>query len=473
MYSKEDRERILADLDASGLPAAVFAKLPGNPSRNSLSGWRRQAEAGELDVPVRDVRGRCERSRHERYPEAAKREALALRRKGMRWCDIARRLNVSSGTVVRSWAKAAERATMAPKEAVSMEDRKPKDMARAELEERLAEAQMQARVLQELMRDPKAADPERLSNKQKTALGERLRRDYGYSLGTILSFLDISKSTYEYDKGAIARDAARAEAVRVRVRGAFERSRRIYGSRRVRASILSGADGEEPMAVSELEVRRAMKAGGMRARRTRERLHYSSYAGEPDERPGNAPLGEGGVHDFSAEHPDEMVVSDVAEFKAGGRKVYLSPIVDCFDGMPAAWSVSLHPDSALCDSSLRACLGTLPEGHAPVVGHTDGGCQYRAGSWKRICDEGGVVRSMSRKGRCPDNARAEGFFGTLKEEFYNGRDWSAVPPERFMEELDAFMEWYRNGRLKAFRDGEGRTVYDTITGHRRRLGYAA
>lgn len=72
MYSKEDRERILADLDASGLPAAVFAKLPGNPSRNSLSGWRRQAEAGELDVPVRDVRGRCERSRHERYPEAAK-----------------------------------------------------------------------------------------------------------------------------------------------------------------------------------------------------------------------------------------------------------------------------------------------------------------------------------------------------------------------------------------------------------------
>lgn len=64
MYSKEDRERILADLDASGLPAAVFAKLPGNPSRNSLSGWRRQAEAGELDVPVRDVRGRCERSKH-------------------------------------------------------------------------------------------------------------------------------------------------------------------------------------------------------------------------------------------------------------------------------------------------------------------------------------------------------------------------------------------------------------------------
>lgn len=389
MYSKEDRERILADLDASGLPAAVFAKLPGNPSRNSLSGWRRQAEAGELDVPVRDVRGRCERSRHERYPEAAKREALALRRKGMRWCDIARRLNVSSGTVVRSWAKAAERATMAPKEAVSMEDRKPKDMARAELEERLAEAQMQARVLQELMRDPKAADPERLSNKQKTALGERLRRDYGYSLGTILSFLDISKSTYEYDKGAIARDAARAEAVRVRVRGAFERSRRIYGYRRVRASILSGADGEEPMAVSELEVRRAMKAGGMRARRTRERLHYSSYAGEPDERPGNAPLGEGGVHDFSAEHPDEMVVSDVAEFKAGGAQ-----------GVPLS-------DRRLLRRHARRMVGVAASRLGPVrlvasglPGHAAGGPRPRRRAHRRgLPVPGGLLEAHLRRGR--------------------------------------------------------------------------
>ena len=473
MYSKEDKERILADLGASGLPAAVFAKLPGNPSRGSLRCWRRQAEAGELDVPARDVRGRCERPKHGRYPEAAKREALALRRKGMRWCDIARRLGVPDGGTVASWAKAAERATMAPKEAVSMADKKPEDMARAELEERLAEAQMQARVLQELMRDPKAADPERLSNKQKTALGERLRRGYGCSLRTILAFFGISKSTYEYDKGAIARDEARAEAVRERVRGAFERSGRVYGYRRVRASVLSGADGGEPMAVSELEVRRAMKAGGMAPRRTREKLRYSSYAGEPDERPGNVPLCEDGAHDFSAERPDEMVVSDVTEFKAGGRKVYLSPIIDCFDGMPAAWSMSLHPDSALCDSSLRAYLEALPKGHAPVVGHTDGGCQYRAGSWKRICAENGVVRSMSRKGCCPDNARAEGFFGTLKEEFYNGRDWSAVPPERFMEELDGFMGWYRDERLKSFRDDAGKTVYDTITGRRRRLGYAA
>ena len=43
--------------------------------------------------------------------------------------------------------------------------------------------------------------------------------------------------------------------------------------------------------------------------------------------------------------------------------------------------------------------------------------------------------------------------------------------DSFMEELDGFMRWYRDGRLKGFRE-EGRMVYDTITGRRRRLGYA-
>ena len=83
MYSKEDRERILADLGASGLTPRGFSRLPGNPSAAALRRWLRQAELGELDVPRREVRGKVMRPKHSRYPEATKREALSLLRKGM------------------------------------------------------------------------------------------------------------------------------------------------------------------------------------------------------------------------------------------------------------------------------------------------------------------------------------------------------------------------------------------------------
>ncbi len=69
------------------------------------------------------------------------------------------------------------------------------------------------------------------------------------------------------------------------------------------------------------------------------------------------------------------------------------------------------------------------------------------------------------------HAAAEGFFGRLKNEFFHGRDCSGVGAEEFMARLDAWMEHYRSGGLRAFRE-DGRWVYDTIDGRRDRLGLA-
>lgn len=469
MYAKEDKERILAEFHASGLTPNRFAALPSSPAACSIRAWLKEEGAGLLDVPVIEVRGRAERPKHRRYDERTKREAVRLYRKGMRACDVARRLDLSCAQVVRVWARraapGAPRGTMPGKEAIAMDAGE-----RAELERLRAECdelKMTQRVLLELMRDPKAGSPERLSNKQKTALGERLRRDFGYSQKQVVTYFGMPRSTYAYDLKAISRDTARAREVGASVRRAFEESGRVYGYRRVRALM---ASWDEPFVASEREVRDAMREGGMAPRRTRRRRRYSSYEGETDERPANVPLREDGTHDFAASSPGEMVVTDVTEFAVGRAKVYLSPIVDCFDGLPAAWSVSTRPDSELCDSSLAKYLaqGAARPG---TVCHTDGGACYRSSSWKRLCAENRIVRSMSRKGRSPDNARAEGFFGTLKEEFYNGRDWSRCTTSEFERQLDGYIEWYRDGRLKSFVE-DGRVVYDTIMGRRRRLGYA-
>ena len=74
---------------------------------------------------------------------------------------------------------------------------------------------------------------------------------------------------------------------------------------------------------------------------------------------------------------------------------------------------------------------------------------------------------MSRKARSPDNARCEGFFGTLRSDFFGGRDWAGVTFEEFSRKLDAYIEWYSSEKVKK---ALGRK---TIRRHREELGHAA
>lgn len=81
--------------------------------------------------------------------------------------------------------------------------------------------------------------------------------------------------------------------------------------------------------------------------------------------------------------------------------------------------------------------------------HNGRGRHYQWPGWILICEEHGLVRSMSRKGHSPDNSRTEGLFGRLKIEFFYGRDWSDVTLEQIMKMLDAYLMWHRDERLKS------------------------
>ena len=106
-------------------------------------------------------------------------------------------------------------------------------------------------------------------------------------------------------------------------------------------------------------------------------------------------------------------------------------MLDCFDGRPVAWSIGRSPDARLANSSLEAACAALAPGERPVV-HSDRGGHCRWPGWVEVCRRFRLVRSMSRKGRSCDNARMEGFFGTLKSEFFHGRDWEGVDRDGFM-----------------------------------------
>lgn len=93
---------------------------------------------------------------------------------------------------------------------------------------------------------------------------------------------------------------------------------------------------------------------------------------------------------------------------------YLSPVIDCFDGLVVSWRIGRRPNAALANGSLEDACGTLSPGQRPVC-HSDRGCHYGWPGWIGVCEGNGLVRSMSRKGCSPDNSACEGFFGRLKD----------------------------------------------------------
>ena len=96
---------------------------------------------------------------------------------------------------------------------------------------------------------------------------------------------------------------------------------------------------------------------------------------------------------------------------------------------------------------LDGAIGTLLDSEKPIV-HSDRGCHYRWPGWISRMDEAGLTRSMSKKGCSPDNSACEGFFGSIKNEMFYFRSWDGYTIEQFIDELDRYLNWYNEKRIK-------------------------
>ena len=188
---------------------------------------------------------------------------------------------------------------------------------------------------------------------------------------------------------------------------------------------------------------------------------YTSYKGEISPAVDNII-----ARDFHANKPNEKWLTDITEFAIPAGKVYLSPIIDCFDGMVVSWNTGTTPNSILVNNMLDEAVKNLKPNEHPIV-HSDRGCHYRWPGWISICERNGLVRSMSAKGCSPDNAAMEGFFGLLKKEFFHGRDWSGWSPGEFIEALGAWIGRFNSERAS---DALGGATPDD---YRSSLGMAA
>lgn len=73
---------------------------------------------------------------------------------------------------------------------------------------------------------------------------------------------------------------------------------------------------------------------------------------------------------------------------------------------------------------------------------------YRWPEWISRTRKAKLTRSMSKKGCSPDNAACEGFFGRLKTELVYPRNWQDVALDDFVHQVDAYIRWYNERRIK-------------------------
>ena len=144
---------------------------------------------------------------------------------------------------------------------------------------------------------------------------------------------------------------------------------------------------------------------------------------------------------------NEKWLTDITEFAIPSGKVYLSPIVDCFDGLLVNWNISTSPDALLVNSMLDNAAKLLSVGEKPII-HSDRGVHYRWPGWIDRMEKNGFIRSMSKKGCSPDNSACEGLFGRIKNEMFYNADWSGVNISEFIGILNDYLYWYNEKRIK-------------------------
>lgn len=145
--------------------------------------------------------------------------------------------------------------------------------------------------------------------------------------------------------------------------------------------------------------------------------------------------------DFYASSPDEKYVGDITYIPTGEGWLYLATVIDLHSRKIVGWSMDDNMKVSLVNDALSMAIEhrNLPPG---LLWHTDKGSQYASHSHRALLKKHNIVQSMSRKGNCWDNAVAESFFKTLKNElvyqtyFYTRK--------QAKQEIFEYIEFYYN-----------------------------
>ena len=225
-----------------------------------------------------------------------------------------------------------------------------------------------------------------------------------YPVARMCEWLDVSRAGYyQWVTRPASATARRRATLATLIEGIFGASGGTYGARRITADLRTSGK-----AAGVKQVGSIMRERGLVACQPRpyKRTTYGDRA---------APAPDLVARDFTAARPRHKLVGDITYVRTWAGWLYLATVIDCFSRQVIGWSMAEHLRAELVVDALdmAAKNGTLDK---EAIFHSDRGTQYTSATFRAALATHGMRQSMGRTGVCWDNALAESFFGTLKNE---------------------------------------------------------
>lgn len=147
--------------------------------------------------------------------------------------------------------------------------------------------------------------------------------------------------------------------------------------------------------------------------------------------------------EFSADHPNQIWVSDITQFKIKDYWVYLCIILDVYSRRVVSYRVSRNSSTHLVMATFRVAYQERGKPHG-LTFHSDRGKQYISKTFSALLQECGVKQSFSASGKPLDNAVSEAFFATFKREEAYRREYTSE--KHFCQSVEEYIRFYNEAR---------------------------
>lgn len=249
-----------------------------------------------------------------------------------------------------------------------------------------------------------------------------------YPIVKMCDWAKVSRSGfYDWWRREPSARAVRRTELAVLVRYSFTRSDGTYGYRRVHAELLRWGHS-----VDDETVRSIMREEGLQACQPKPFRPITTIAGDAGDLPDLL------ERDFTALEPGAKLVGDITYIPTWQGWVYLATVLDCFSKKVIGYAMAEHMRTELVTDAMAMAARNGHIRKDVTIFHSDRGSQYTSQEFADYTKKLGIRRSVGRTGICYDNAWAESFNGTLKNErvnrtAYPTREHARIDIARYIE----------------------------------------